>query len=463
MKNKFFFYLLLAHSISVFSQYLPEKGQIKVSDNHRFLVYEDGTPFFYLGDTGWELFHRLDRENAEKYLKKRSEQGFTVIQAVVLAEENGLRDPNPYGELPFIDLDPTKPNEKYFQHVDYVIDLALKYGIVIALLPTWGDKIDKMNWGQGPIVFYPENARIYGEWLGKRYKNKTNIIWVNGGDREPHLGHRPIYKALAEGIIAGVGDKDKALITYHPPGGFTSSTFFHQEEWLDFNMMQTGHCRDVNVYERIAFDYNLSPAKPTMDGEPIYEDHPVCFDARNNGYSTDTDIRKSAYWGVFAGGHGHTYGCHDVWQMFSPDKNPVNNPRRSWYDALDLPGANQMRFLKALMLSRPFITRIPDQSLIETPQQAGAEFMVATRDISGSYAMIYLPLGKELSVNLKKLSGSKIKATWYNPRNGESVKGGEISKSGSAKFSPPSFGKGNDWVLILDDLSQKYFEVNIKK
>lgn len=445
--------LLLAAYTTGYTQYKNQR--IKVSENKRFLVHDDGTPFFYLADTGWELFHRLDRENAEKYLKKRAEQGFTAIQAVVLAEENGLIDPNPYGEVPFYDLDPTKPNEKYFEHVDYIINTAAKYGIVIALLPTWGDKIDKMQWGQGPVVFTPENARVYGEWLGKRYQNTKNIIWVIGGDRAPEPTHKTIYRAMAQGIINGVGKREHTLFTFHPPGGRASSEYFHADDWLDFNMLQTGHCRDVNVYERIQKDYMLAPTKPTMDGEPIYEEHPVCFNARDHGYSTATDVRKSAYWGVFAGGHGHTYGCHSVWQMYSPDKNPVNNPRQAWYDALDLPGANQMKHLKQLMLSKPYLTRVPKQDILAFQQTPGAEYVVATGNADGSYALVYLPVGKAINIDTQKLKGALLRTTWFNPRTGEYTQASIIPKKGIKTFTPPALGINNDWVLVLESEGTK--------
>jgi hypothetical protein len=112
-------------------------AQFSVSSNQRYLL-KDEKPFFWLGDTGWELFHRLTREEADQYLKRRSEQGFTVIQAVVLAEMDGLHTPNPYGNTPLLDDDPVKPNEKYFEHVDYIIDKAASYNLNIGLLPTWG-------------------------------------------------------------------------------------------------------------------------------------------------------------------------------------------------------------------------------------------------------------------------------------------------------------------------------------
>jgi hypothetical protein len=93
-------------------------GRLKISSNQRYLQFENGQPFFYLGDTAWELFQRLNREEATEYLTNRAHKGFTVIQAVVLAPADGLTVPNAYGQLPFAGADPTKPNETYFQHVD---------------------------------------------------------------------------------------------------------------------------------------------------------------------------------------------------------------------------------------------------------------------------------------------------------------------------------------------------------
>jgi hypothetical protein len=192
-------------------------AQLRVSKNHRFLETNDGKPFFWLGDTAWELFHRLSREEAEKYLKNRAEKGFTVIQAVALAELDGLHTPNAYGEIPLENDDPTKPREAYFQHVDYVIRKAEELGLYVGLLPTWGDKVFKNRWGAGPEIFTPANAKAYGLWIGKRYKNQKNIIWILGGDRNPRdekdVG---IWRAMAAGIEEGVGGQDKALMTFHP-------------------------------------------------------------------------------------------------------------------------------------------------------------------------------------------------------------------------------------------------------
>ncbi len=143
---------------------------LRVSENHRYLEYKDGSPFLYLGDTAWELFHRLNREEADRYLANRAAKGFTVIQAVVLAQLEGLDDPNPYGHKPLIDNDPTKPNEAYFQHVDYVVNKARGLGLVIGMLPTWG-----CWWKTGSGIFTPENAKVYGRFLGLRYKFMVRV------------------------------------------------------------------------------------------------------------------------------------------------------------------------------------------------------------------------------------------------------------------------------------------------
>ncbi|NID09710.1 glycoside hydrolase family 140 protein [Fibrivirga algicola] len=459
MKRSILLAGLLALQLVAVAQTNRINGPLKVSDNKRYLVQANGTPFFYMGDTAWELFHRLNREEADRYLKRRAEQGFTVIQAVALAEFDGLKEPNPYGETPLLNNDPTKPNEAYFKHVDYIIDKAAENGLVIGLLPTWGDKVFKNSWGNGPEIFNPQNARTYGRWIGERYKNRRNIIWIVGGDRNPRDGSQDvaIWRAMAEGIEAGVGGADRALISFHPqPNGTDGGAvkWFANDNWLDFNMHQNGHCRDTPVYDHITAAYNRKPTRPTMDAEPIYEDHPVCFNAKDLGTSNAYDVRKYAYLDLFAGAHGHTYGCHDIWQMYSASRPAVNGPHVYWPEALELPAANQMRFVRQLMESRPLLDRVPDQSLIIEATYPAAERIQATR--GNDYAFIYTAAGKPFTVKLGTLSGNQLTAYWVNPRQGEVKAAGTLPNKGQYRFSPPSSGYGQDWVLVLDDAAKQY-------
>ncbi len=425
--------------------------RLKVSDNGRYLVHEDGSPFFYLGDTAWELFHRLNREEAERYLKNRAEKGFTVIQGVVLAELDGLNSPNPYGHRPLIDNDPARPNEDYFRHVDFIVEKAESLGLFIGMLPTWGDKVNK-KWGVGPEVFTPENARAYGEFLGKRYRDRP-IIWILGGDRPVENDrHRAIWNAMAEGLKAGDGGRH--LLTYHPMGGNTSATWFHDADWLDFNMLQSGHgARDIPNYEMIARDYHRKPVKPCLDGEPRYEDHPINWKPEN-GWFDAFDVRKAAYWALLAGACGHTYGCHDIWQFWQPGRAPISSARTPWKEALDLPATFQMRHARHLIESRPYLQRIPDQSLIVGDPGGGGDHVQASRGSDGSYAFIYIPSGKPVTIDLDRLSGREIVAWWFDPRNGKASRAETRASKGHHAFTPPR--DGPDWVLVLDDAARNY-------
>lgn len=444
----------------------PALPRLRVSDNHRFLITADGRPFFWLGDTAWELFHRLNREEAERYLKNRAERGYSVVQAVALAELDGLNDPNPYGHKPLIENDPTRPdvkdgpNNDYWDHVDFIVARANALGLYVGFLPTWGDKWNK-KWGVGPEIFNPQNAEAYGEWLGRRYKD-AGVIWILGGDRPVENDqHREIIRAMARGLRRGDGGAH--LTTFHPPGGAGSAQWFHAEDWLDFNMRQNGHVAEfTGRYDATRADYDRTPIKPVLDGEPIYEDHPVSFDPNKLGHSIAADVRRPLYWDLFTGGFGHTYGHHSVWQMWAPGRSPINNPLMPWFEAIDQPGAAQMQHAKHLLLSRPFLTRVPDDSVIVTDRVptsvpgAGRYRFVATRDETGSYAMVYAPVGRQFKVRMDLIKGATVKAWWFNPRDGRATLIGEFPNTGERAFTPPDPGEHLDWVLVLDDAAKEY-------
>ena len=445
--------LAFALGIPAFAQSpLP---RLKVSDNKRFLVTADSKPFFWLGDTAWELFHRLNREDAEKYLKNRAERRFTVVQAVILAELDGLTEPNAYGDRPLIDNDPAKPNEAYFVHADWVVKRANALGIYVGMLPTWGDKWNK-KWGVGPEIFTVASAEAYGEWLGRRYNNDA-IIWILGGDRPVETAaHLDIMRAMARGLRRGDGGAH--LMTFHPTGGSGSATWFHNDDWLDFNMRQNGHQPEyTGRYDATRVDYDRTPVKPVLDAEPIYEDHPVSFDAKKLGHSIAADVRRPLYWDLFDGAFGHTYGNHSVWQMWSPPKTPINNPLMPWSEAIHQPGAAQMQHARALLESRPFLTRIPDPDVIvasTVPTNVpgtGRYHFAATRDVSGSYAMVYAPVGRAFTVKMSVITGPSVKAWWFNPRTGDATAIGTFPNTGERAFTPPDPGEMFDWVLVLDD------------
>jgi len=426
---------------------------LTISKNKRFLCYEDGMPFFWLGDTAWELLHKLNREESDEYLQHRANLLFNVIQTVVLAELDGLSVGNAYGRLPLKPnadghYDPTLPDtdgtEHYWSHIDYVIERAASLGLYIALLPTWGDKFNRKH-GVGPEIFNEHNARVYGEWLGRRYKDQANIIWVLGGDRPLETyEHFAIIRAMAQGLKQG--DEGRHLMTFHPQGCQSSSYHLHDEAWLDFNMLQSGHGeRQIKNYSMVSADYERTPVKPIIDAEPCYEDIPIGF-RPENGYFDAADVRTAAYYAVFSGAFGHTYGQHSIWSMKTDTDDHF---LMHWRDALSRPGAAQLQHLRALMESRPFSERVPDQSLIDG-NRLGANYLTATR--GSDYAMIYTANGVSVSAVLGKISGDQIKAAWYDPRNGSYIEAGVFTNNGTQIFEPPSKGRGYDWVLCLESL-----------
>ncbi len=455
MRNKRAF-ILLSIILLIASFNISWSKSLKVSKNKRFLQYEDGSPFFYLGDTAWELFHRLNREEADTYLANRAKKGFTVIQAVVLAQINGLNEPNPYGALPLKNKDPQKPNEAYFEHVDYIVRQAEKSGLVIGMLPTWG-KYWSMN-NPNQVIFTEENARIYGKFLGERYRNNS-IIWILGGDHNIHTdSERKIIDAMALGLRAGDGGKH--LITFHPRGPGLSSDYFHDAEWLDFNMFQSSHGshdHDNGIFAE--HDYALKPPKPTLDGEPRYETIPVGFyfaGTNPQDRFDDYDCRQAAYWSLLAGACGHTYGNNSIWQMYAPGRSPIISAAIPWNESLDHPGAFQIGLLRKLFESRPYQKLVPNQSMIKAGPTAGGGKIRAALADDGSFAFIYSPRGQQFSIDKGVIKGKRVNEIWFDPRYGISYKIHAGDTKGFQTYTPPTNGRGNDWILIIENAEMNF-------
>jgi hypothetical protein len=456
--------------------------RVRVHPEGHLLKLENGRPFFWLGDTAWQLLHDTTREECSYYLRTRARQGFTVIQAVVLTEFDGLNVPNELGDRPLFDNDPTRPNPAYFKRVLEIVDEAASEGLYMALVPAWGDKLTA-PWGSGPRIFTTANlpaAHAYGRFIGGLMRDRSNVLWLLGGDRPARLNgmHNdylakmasdagfptdqdwtPIWREMAAGIAAGLNREP--FVVYHPQGGpESSSQFLHREPWLGVNGMQSGHGggHDVPIWTWIARDYALEPAKPTIDLEPNYEDHPYNPWPRwdpATGYFRDHDVRKQTYRSVFAGGCGVTYGHNSVWQFAGPRREVINHADRGWIDALGRPAGAQMQFLRALVESRPYFARIPDQALLAGDPGNGGLHLQATRDRAGTYAFVYFPVNDLTAViDLGRLAAARVRAWWFDPRTGLGTLQGEIDGGGRREFRSPPYGP--DWVLVLDSAAAGY-------
>lgn len=445
---------------------------LRVSPNKRYFVNTNGKPFLWIGDTAWELFHKLTDEEADLYLETRAKQGFTVIQAVIISEDRGLSNPNIYGQLPFTSLSPLKPNEAFFGHIDHVINKAASLGLCMAVLPTWADKVASGRAGKDPVFFNDKNALVYGDFLARRYANKP-IIWVLGGDRDINGAEAyNTWKAMAAGLKQG---GSKQLITYHPAGESSSSRWFQNDTWVDFNTYQSGHAHHfMPVYKFAQTDYHKKPVKPFLDAEPAYEEIPVEFWAYMNldkqpavpasilnkdslladrshfkkGFFTDHDVRVHAYWNLLSGACGYTYGHNSVWQMFKKGQSFVIPCLTDWRGALNSPGARQMKCLTRLFNNR-FYKLMPNQNLITGNIPADSTYIAAATNSNNTFGIIYMALGQAVELDLKQLK-LPVTAWWYDPRSGEKKHIGTYNRAIKQRFTPPSWGIGNDWVLLLE-------------
>jgi hypothetical protein len=445
-----------------------QHGALRASEDGHGFSHADGTPFFWLGDTAWDLFHRFNREEAEQYLENRRQKAFTVIQASILAPAYPVSLPNPYGDRPLLDRDPTRPDVTdgadpnddrqydFWDHVDAIVAMAEAKGLYVAMLPAFAYHVTGYRDLGVDAVFTFASAHAYGRYVGARYGGFPNVIWVLGGDRPvvwEGVSYLDFWREMVAGIHEGAGSE--LLVTYHPGDRASSSASLHDEPWLDVNMVQSGHgARDRDTWALVAADYARSPARPVIDGEPNYEDHPINW-RRENGYFRDHDVRKQAYRSVLAGGAGLTYGHQSVWQKFVPGEPGVGWPDRSWLEGMDRPGATHMTHLRRLIESRPMALRIPDQGLLAAAPEAGARHVRAARASDGSYAFVYIPTGSQtVSIQMAALAGTDVTAWWYDPRTGAAAPAGRFTNQGVQDFTTPPTGP--DWVLVLDDTARGF-------
>lgn len=448
---------------------------IRIARNHRYFATEEGRPFFYLADTAWGLFS-MTREHIDLVLRDRAGKGFTAIQAVA-ANYTGLDRPNPYGAPVFLPRagGRLEPNPKYFENVDYAVAEANSLGMYVSIVPIWG----KSYINERHSVFDPAGAAAYGRFLGARYR-KSRVIYILGGDWYPE-GTMDIWRALAAGIDAGGGGAQ--LKTFHPTGIQSSSRWFQGDTWLDFNMIQSRHMVLNRSYDLIAQDWERTPPKPVVDGESVYEGISDELVTYHPGVPLIQawDVRRVAYCAVLAGAAGCAYGSQGVWNYTDPppgrpaaSRSAYGLPPVSLAEALARPAGSQMRYLRALIESRPMLSRIPDEWLVVNDPRSTTERIEAARAADGAYIFVYTSAGLPVRVRLRdkiydKLSGTAYRAWWYDPRTGAATRIGEFQRTQAGdreadvhrgditrEFTPPSSGPGRDWVLVLDDAARNF-------
>jgi hypothetical protein len=411
-------------------------GPIRVSADGRHFTDRDGRPFLWLGDTAWPLFAQYTKEQAEAYLASRGDKGFTVIQGVLAwGLGSGFESKTPLananGDNSWLKDDASTPNDAYFRHVDALVELADQHGLVLAMLPTWGYYVSDVR------AIDAARARAYGRWLGARYRSAPNVIWVNGGDRVP-TGFEEVYRELARGLREGDGGAH--LITYHPCGWRSSSQFFHNEDWLAFDMIETWtewakiHPRGAGRRAALAASRSSSEKVPTRTGQNI------------RGPITPLVVRRQAWWTVMAGGF-HTYGQNQMWRM-----------EPGWEKTFDTPGAAHVARMKEIVTSLPWWEMTPDQGLFATGIGSERTLNAAMRSVRGDRALVYLSSQCTFTLHLDQILSKSVRVTWISPTTGErreagtyltgNLNGKTFPEARTQAFTVP--GHWEDAVMLLE-------------
>ena len=426
---------------------------LAIAPGKRYLVDAAGRPFLLQGDAAWSLIADLTREEVELYLDDRRARGFNTI-LVNLIEHRFSKDApaNAYGEAPFRTLEKSKsggagrfpdfasPNEAYFAHADWVLRRAAEEGFLVLLTPAYaGWEGGSQGWYRAMVANGPDRLRQYGAYLGRRYRDFTNILWVQAGDYDPP------DKDLVRAIVTGIREFDpRALQTAHGTPDTPLMDYWQGEPWLQVNNVYTYDPVYISALE----EYRRPAGMPFFLIESAYE---------NEHEASEQRLRTQAYQAVLSGAAGQVFGNNPIWHFDGPG---IYDAPASWQEELNSRGAQSMTHLHDLLASLPWWLLEPDldHRLLTGGRGSEDERAVAARTADGSLAIIYMPDSREITVDLARLAGPEVTARWYDPANGQSTElnGSPFSAAGARSFKPRPRRNSSgfdDWLLILESTS----------
>lgn len=425
---------------------------MEVTVNQNYL-YRGEKPFFLLADTAWLLFEKLNDEEIERYFKNRSLLGYNAIFAVAV-----------HGDGDEETLNPCVNSLSYWNRISAIVDLAQKYDLIVGLLPAWGALVKNG-------VIHEGNLERYARFLGQFFQKKRNLIWVLGGDVRGDCNFALFDqwgKLLKE-------YNPERLITFHPFGRTGSYEWFSRCKWLDFHCFQSGHRRYdqflVNPWDvmpnkedwfgednwRYVVKSNSYPEqKPCMDGEPSYEGIVQGLHDPTQPYWEARDVRRYAYWSVFEGACGFTYGHNAVMQFHREGEKGSFGVRETWQEGLHACGGAQMRYLKELMESVNFPSGKPHPEYVLNQGERHHRTSVFAGE---DFIFFYNYCGDEMTIDCREYGKREFKAYWMNPENGGKSYIGAFRAGNVLSFRPTARRElSNDWVLIFEFAPEKAAE-----
>lgn len=418
-----------------------QHGSIRVSENGRYLVHADGTPFFWLGDTAWNGALRSTDEAWETYLADRSEKHFTGIQFVTTQWRAALA--NAEGMVAYTGFEDIEINPSFFQRIDERIDAINEAGLLAAPVLLWTLGEPEQNPGKLP----EDQAIKLARYLVARY-GAHHVLWILAGDENYSGETGARWRRIGRAVF---GDTDHAPVTLHPQGMQWHFDDFSDEDWLDVIIYQSGHGDDANTLAWITSGppsqkWQQEPVRPIINSEPPYEDH-VAYQSREPHPAYN--VRRAVYWSLLNTPiAGVTYGAHGIWSWETEPAVPLNHPRsgvaKPWHEAMALPGSEDMKHVVDLFTSIDWWTLRPAPDLVL--QQPGsddpARYIGAARSETGDLGVVYLPAGGTINLNTDLLTGD-LQAAWYNPRDGSRM---PAQENEPGTYSAPD---SEDWVLLF--------------
>lgn len=422
---------------------LYRHGEIRLSKNRRYLVHADGTPFFWLADTGWNAALLSDDEGWHTYLQDRVNKRFTVIQFVMTQWRTASGDVD--GRPAFTGKDRIRVNPEFFRRMDRKYNALNEYGLVAAPILLWAIRGD-----ENPGYYLPEDQKIVlAEYMVARYA-AYQVIWVLGGDGEYRGEKADTWKRVGRAVFR---PDYQRLATMHPNGRSWVGDEFRHEPWFSFIGYQSGHGDDDKTFRWLvqgppAREWNQEPMLPVINMEPNYEAH--------NGYTfrkfhNDHSVRRATYWSLLVSPTaGVTYGGQGVWgwhtQVQLPRAHRGTGLGLPWYEAIHLPGSTHMKRMSDFFCSIEWWRLAPAQEILvnQPGEKRPSLFIAVAKSENGDLVVAYLPEGGEITLKTESLKRPAT-ARWFHPFTGGWVDAGTVRES-PQKFTAPD---RNDWVLCI--------------
>lgn len=410
---------------------------LKVSENQRHLVEQNGTPFFVMGDTPW-FIQKLAIEDVRMLMDDRVSKGFNTL-FLELLDDSRIPSVDGYGNAAFqTDTDITRPMEAYWKHAEQVVEEAEQRGLFVIHSELW--------YGAGGGLWMhhvkPENAKVYGAFIGRRFARFNNLMWMHAGDRNPDPSLAENTRILAREIQAAAPHH---LHTVHNAHEFASARFHHEDRWLDVNLGYTYGA----AYLHILPEYQRSnPVRPIILGETGYEAEPNAIellpDASKGDLWTPFRIRRNAWWAALSGASGYCAGTR-LWRW-----------EPNWRETMQVRSTREAPNLLRGLSVIAWWKLVPDTQHQFVTAGFGewkrADYATAAVANDGSCAAVYLPTPRTFTADLAKLKGS-FTARWFDPASGQfqDVPGLPSTSSGKCEFAPPGKNAAgeSDWVLVL--------------